>query len=362
MLIGSNGTNNDIAVTVTNGLLASTNSRLVTLGANLAAYDTSIVLRTNAGQITVQSTASGGSATNAIGNLGGYGTNTFLFGSISVTNPYNGTYFFVDTTNSAWGTVQTNGYKFVWTNGLLTVAGATNTSWFSNIVATGWGVFSNALQTANWQNPTNAPTAGQIQYASSTLGSSYWSNAPSGGGTVTIPPLMIMTYTNFPMATVTNQVIEVAGTNLTITLKTLTASATNTFVTVFLTNNVNCAGATVTNDNGTTLIGGSLAQTLGPNGQGTWFWDGANWQGAISITGTTNTWSATQNFATNVRLVDTSTGAVYLALAPLSGFTYVKTNSAYSLFLSGNGVTNQIDGSIVWVRTQYIGTNWFLQW
>jgi len=57
--------------------------------------------------------------------------------------------------------------------------------------------------------------------------------------------------------------------------------------------------------------------------------------------------------------VDTSTNDVYYTLPAYSQFTLIKTNSTYTLYTVGNGVTNSIIGDLVWVSGRYVGTNWF---
>lgn len=69
-----------------------------------------------------------------------------LQGSFSVLNPTNGTLFFVDLPNNAYGLIQTNGQRLVWTNGIEYQVSATNTFWSQNIRATtSFGVISNSM-------------------------------------------------------------------------------------------------------------------------------------------------------------------------------------------------------------------------
>lgn len=120
-------------------------------------------------------TGGGGSATNAINNLNGTGTNTAIFYSFSVTNNFDGSYFFLDTTNNAWGFIQTNGNKWVYTNGVQSGVG-TNTLWASNIVATGWIAASNAVYASSFQGTVGVSNlAGTISAA----------NMPAFSGVVT---------------------------------------------------------------------------------------------------------------------------------------------------------------------------------
>lgn len=58
--------------------------------------------------------------------------------------------------------------------------------------------------------------------------------------------------------------------------------------------------------------------------------------------------------------VDTSTGAVTIALSPVGWMTYFKSGMANPLYLTGNGATNTVNGSLVRVSASYIGTNWYV--
>lgn len=62
------------------------------------------------------------------------------------------------------------------------------------------------------------------------------------------------------------------------------------------------------------------------------------------------------------QLVNTSTGAVTMALITNLNTTYVKSGLDFPLYLTGNGATNRVDGGLVWVQATYIGTNWFLKY
>jgi len=62
------------------------------------------------------------------------------------------------------------------------------------------------------------------------------------------------------------------------------------------------------------------------------------------------------------QLVDTSTGAVYVALSPSVVTSYIKSGIDYPLYLTGNGATNRIDGGVVLVHAAYSGGNWYLSY
>lgn len=134
LLIGANATNNDLVITSTNGILIQTNGQVITVGANIGAFDGSIVVTTNAGRILLQANVN---ALGAIASINGIGTNTSIRQSFLATNAYYGDFLFFDPTNHAFGFIQTNGCMTVWTNGTRYEAG-TNTDFVVNFDVTGW--------------------------------------------------------------------------------------------------------------------------------------------------------------------------------------------------------------------------------
>ena len=110
---------------------------------------------------------------------------------------------------------------------------------------------------------------------------------------------------------------------------------------------------------GITGVAGSGALT---NGSSPTFSNSTFTNGVVATGGSNYFAGATIIASLAPTVIDTSTGAVTYALPLLPMFTIIKTNSLYSLFLTGNGKTNQVDGQMVWITGGKVGTNWWINY
>ena len=204
----------------------------------------------------------GGSATNAIGNLNGFGTNTTLYGITTLgTNEASGvTYFYGDGTRRY--TNSTTLYSEVFTNGAYSIYNGTNLSVLSNLIVTGWAEVDGAI--------TNKTFGAGIVTSTSQGGlrsSSYLDPTLMGTNVQLVASSNIIITTNYATGVITYTISSTGGggaglpgTNTQIAYGS--AGASNVIQQLTADN-----GTRFTNITGITLIQGGVMKMYGTNGQ-----------------------------------------------------------------------------------------------